>query len=65
MTQVGEVAVKPIMSVYRLPQGRGHVVNLLMPQASVVVGRKKGATFKQHCGVCEAGNDVHNKQSDQ
>ena len=32
----------------------------IMPQASVVAGRKKGATFKQHCSVCEAGNDVHN-----
>ena len=31
----------------------------LVPQASFVVARKKGTTFKQHCSVCEAGNDVH------
>ena len=36
----------PIMSVYRLPQGRGYVVNPLMPQASFVVSRKKRTTFK-------------------
>ena len=40
----------------------GMLSTSLVPRASVVVGRKKGATFKQHCSVCEANKVTNSVQ---